>query len=182
MDNKDRILAAAEQLFAQQGFDSTTVDQIAQQAGLTKGAVYYFYKNKADLFCRLVDPGLAYIEKHSRSVMEDSREGDEKALDLIDCFVDQAYKYERIVRILLGSQPADPIMRRMFDERVKRLMRCVETLLYEGVTGNFLKPVSISLYARLIVGMIYGMIALPDPPAKEDAVRSLQGVLRSLYR
>ena len=120
MDNREKILSAAEQLFAQQGFDSTTVDQ--------------------------------------------------------------AYKYERIVRILLGSQPADPIVRRMFDERGKRLMRCVETLLYEGVTGNFLKPVSISLYARLIVGMIYGMIALPNPPAKEDAVRSLQGVLRSLYR
>lgn len=182
MDNKNRILAAAERLFAEQGFDSTTVDQVAQEAGLTKGAVYYFFKNKADLFCQLIDPGLAYLEKQSKAIMNKGGEGDETARDLIGCFVDLAYEYEKIFRILLGSQTADPAVRRMFDQRINRLLRCVEALLYEGIAGNFLMPVSVTLYAKLIVGMIYGLIALPAPPAKETAVSSIQAVLRSLYR
>ena len=44
-----RILAAAEQLFAAQGFPKTTVDEIAARAGVSKGLVYDHYASKEDL-------------------------------------------------------------------------------------------------------------------------------------
>lgn len=182
MNSREKILASAELLFATQGFDNTTMDQVARQAGLTKGAVYYFFKSKADLFCQLVDPGLRYIEQQSRRILNNDQEDDEKILNLINCFVDLVYQNEKIVRILLGSQSANPAVRGMFDLRVNQLLRWVETLLFAGVTGNFLMPVSVTLYAKLIVGMMYGMIALPDPPAKERAVQAMQTMFRSLYR
>lgn len=182
METQEKILSAAEQLFANQGFDSTTIDQIAQEAGLTKGAVYYFFQNKADLFCRLVDPGIEYIEQHCRKVIYNGTDGHQTAFDLISCFVEQAYRYERIVRMLLGSQTADPAVQRIFDQRINRLVRCVEAQLYTGVTEGFLRPISVTLYAKLIIGMIYGLIALPEPPACEAAVRAIENMLRPLYR
>lgn len=44
------ILEAAETLFLQQGVAHTSLEQIARQAGVTRGAVYWHFKNKADLF------------------------------------------------------------------------------------------------------------------------------------
>ncbi len=44
------ILEAAELLFLQQGVAHTSLEQIARQAGVTRGAVYWHFKNKADLF------------------------------------------------------------------------------------------------------------------------------------
>jgi AcrR family transcriptional regulator len=46
---RERILAAAEQLFALQGFAKTTVDEIAARAGVSKGLVYDHYASKEDL-------------------------------------------------------------------------------------------------------------------------------------
>ncbi len=48
-DSKDRILAAALSLFGERGYVNTSIDEIATRAGLTKGALYYYFEDKADL-------------------------------------------------------------------------------------------------------------------------------------
>jgi AcrR family transcriptional regulator len=48
-DSKDRILAAALALFGERGYPATSVDDIAARAGLTKGALYYYFADKADI-------------------------------------------------------------------------------------------------------------------------------------
>ena len=44
------IMDAAEKLFGAAGFDQTSIDDIALEAGVAKGAVYHHFKNKRDLF------------------------------------------------------------------------------------------------------------------------------------
>jgi len=44
------ILDAGQDLFGSKGFDATTIDDIAAQAGLAKGAIYHHYKNKRAIF------------------------------------------------------------------------------------------------------------------------------------
>jgi len=51
---RDRILAAAEELFADRGFDATPTSQIAERAGVPKGLVHYYFKRKPDLLTALV--------------------------------------------------------------------------------------------------------------------------------
>jgi AcrR family transcriptional regulator len=48
-DSKDRILAAALSLFGERGYVNTSIDEIAARAGLTKGALYYYFEDKGDL-------------------------------------------------------------------------------------------------------------------------------------
>lgn len=48
-DSKDRILAAALALFGERGYTEASIDEIAVRAGLTKGALYYYFENKADI-------------------------------------------------------------------------------------------------------------------------------------
>ncbi|TWF75782.1 TetR family transcriptional regulator [Pseudonocardia hierapolitana] len=52
---RERILAAAEELFAQAGFDATPTSRIAERAGVPKGLVHYYFKRKPDLLAALVE-------------------------------------------------------------------------------------------------------------------------------
>lgn len=47
---KQRILDAAANLFVHYGYDKTTVDDIAREAGVSKGAIYLHFKSKDELF------------------------------------------------------------------------------------------------------------------------------------
>ena len=53
--NRARILQAARKVFAQRGYHGATIAQIADEAGLSNGAVYYNFANKEDLFLALLD-------------------------------------------------------------------------------------------------------------------------------
>jgi AcrR family transcriptional regulator len=46
---EERIIASAVDLFAEQGFDATTVQQVVDRAEVTKGALYHYFDSKDDL-------------------------------------------------------------------------------------------------------------------------------------
>ena len=48
-DTKERLLKAALDVFAEQGYQAASVDEIASRAGVTKGALYYWFRDKEDL-------------------------------------------------------------------------------------------------------------------------------------
>jgi AcrR family transcriptional regulator len=50
---RERILRAAERLFHAQGYERTTLDQVAAALGVSKPFVYYYFHNKQELFERL---------------------------------------------------------------------------------------------------------------------------------
>jgi AcrR family transcriptional regulator len=50
-----RILKAALSLFAEKGYDRTTFEKVAQRIRLSKGAVYWHFKNKPELLSALVE-------------------------------------------------------------------------------------------------------------------------------
>ncbi|MBL8209121.1 MAG: TetR/AcrR family transcriptional regulator [Bryobacterales bacterium] len=52
------ILEAARRVFARNGYNETTVDQIAEEAGVAKGTVYLYFSSKHDLFCAAMRSGL----------------------------------------------------------------------------------------------------------------------------
>jgi AcrR family transcriptional regulator len=52
---RERILVAAEELFAEAGFDATPTSRIAERAEVPKGLVHYYFKRKPDLLAALVE-------------------------------------------------------------------------------------------------------------------------------
>ncbi|HET9258316.1 MAG TPA: TetR/AcrR family transcriptional regulator [Pseudonocardiaceae bacterium] len=52
---RERILAAAQELFAQGGFDATPTSRIAERAGVPKGLVHYYFRRKPDLLVALIE-------------------------------------------------------------------------------------------------------------------------------
>lgn len=57
--SRQRILDAAEDLFARDGFDATPTARIAKKAGVPKGLVFYYFPKKIDVLLALLDERLA---------------------------------------------------------------------------------------------------------------------------
>jgi AcrR family transcriptional regulator len=76
---RQELLSAAEACFASQGFHASSVDQVAERAGYTKGAVYSNFASKEDLF-------FAVYERRVEQVLEEvvpglRQAGAERAFD-----------------------------------------------------------------------------------------------------
>ncbi len=54
-DTKEKILLTALRLFAKDGYEAVSVRDIAQEVGITKGALYRHYENKRDLFNSILE-------------------------------------------------------------------------------------------------------------------------------
>ena len=54
-DNRSRILEAALKTFGERGFYGTTMEDVAAEAGITKGTIYWYFKNKEELFSGIID-------------------------------------------------------------------------------------------------------------------------------
>ncbi|GEM_PF-731525 len=51
---REKILKAALECFAEKGFKETSVDEIAQKAGVSKGNIYWHFKSKFDIFMEII--------------------------------------------------------------------------------------------------------------------------------
>jgi AcrR family transcriptional regulator len=57
-ESRARILAAARKLFAQQGYEATTMQQVVREARTSIGNAYFYFENKQELVKALVEDGL----------------------------------------------------------------------------------------------------------------------------
>ncbi len=55
LETRSRILDAAENIFHQKGVADTSLDDVAQAAEVTRGAIYWHFKNKSDLFAAMCE-------------------------------------------------------------------------------------------------------------------------------
>lgn len=85
---KEKIEQAAYKEFKEKGFQNASIRGIAQVAGLTKGSIYTYYKNKDDLYCSIVQPALDIILDTMN---------DEYGQEFVDGDFDQLYQYNQSV-------------------------------------------------------------------------------------
>ncbi len=62
-DTRNRILAVASELFIEQGYDATSLREIADRLGFTKAALYYHFQSKDEIFIALLEPTEALVEE-----------------------------------------------------------------------------------------------------------------------
>jgi AcrR family transcriptional regulator len=53
-ENRDDILEAAEKVFANKGYSSATVDDIAEEAQFSKATIYRYFQSKSDIFMEVI--------------------------------------------------------------------------------------------------------------------------------
>src|SRR2546427_1637439 len=62
--SRKQLMAAAIDCFARLGYQGTTIERIARDAGVTKGAVYYHFRDKEELLFEAVKDRIGGVEQH----------------------------------------------------------------------------------------------------------------------
>ncbi|MCJ8008880.1 TetR family transcriptional regulator [Lederbergia wuyishanensis] len=70
LDTKTKILDSANKVFGKYGYEGATLDLIAEDAGMTKGAVYWHFSSKGDLFIELINKSLRDLISELPSQLE----------------------------------------------------------------------------------------------------------------
>lgn len=78
-ETREQVLAAAARVFAARGYHATSLDAIAEAAGFSRGAVYYNFADKEELFLELLDRRCAERAQDLREVFADTDEDDVEA-------------------------------------------------------------------------------------------------------
>lgn len=96
-ERKEQILDAAEQVFTQKGLDLARMDDIAEATGLSKGALYLYFKSKDDLIIAILDRIFLHVFKQL-----DAREENEmSATEAIFQFTEDAIRdYKMMLRLM----------------------------------------------------------------------------------
>jgi len=116
-DGKKKIIQAAQRLIAARGVEKTSMRDIAEEAGITTGAIYYYYKSKEDLLYDVMDYAMA-ITVNIMEKRKESAPPPDQLLDEIARQVTQRLKGDSVrrLRFYLAYQAAlgDEALRQKF--------------------------------------------------------------------
>ena len=79
-ETRHQLLEAAQRVFAEKGVSRTSLQDIAQAAGVTRGAIYWHFKNKAELFNAMMDSAVLPMEQALQQIGHD--EGQDPLVEL----------------------------------------------------------------------------------------------------
>ena len=71
-ETRHQLLEAAQRVFAENGVSRTSLQDIAQAAGVTRGAIYWHFKNKAELFNAMMDSAILPMEQTMQQIGHDA--------------------------------------------------------------------------------------------------------------
>jgi AcrR family transcriptional regulator len=182
--NRTRLLEAAARVYARRGIDVATLDDVAAEAGFSKGAVYSHFGNKENLLRALLEEHLtAQLEEqvelfHSgEGVAERPRAGADHWMAQLDQSADEFRLY---VELWVHAQ-RDPKLRREFAERLDQMRSTFARLAEETSEelGLETSPGGPEQVANMMVGASHGLaiMRLADP---EGVPKELLGATLAL--
>ncbi|WP_031035841.1 TetR/AcrR family transcriptional regulator [Streptomyces sp. NRRL F-5650] len=182
---RQKLYEAAVTLIAEQGFSATTVDEIAERAGVAKGTVYYNFASKSVLFEELLRHGVGLLTASLRQAAEGTARQGLGRVDALDAmiraglvFIDRypAFAQLYVAELWRTNRAWQSTLLVVRQEAVA----VVEDVLREGVaSGEFSEEIDVPLTAAALVGMV--LVAALDWKAFQPE-RSLDDVHASLSR
>lgn len=174
-----RILEAATAHFAEHGYATASVDEIARAAGVTRGAVYHHYVSKPQLFAAVASAQQQHIADAIVAATADSTP-DAALRDGSHAFLD-AITDGTAARILLIDGPAAlgwEHWRRLDAEGPENELRA--GLREAGIAPALLDPLTAALSGAMNELALWLAARLDDPAARRHAHRALDSILASV--
>ncbi len=169
--DRDRVRDIALELFNEQGYDATSVSDVAQRLGLTKSALYHHFPSKESLLEIALDEALGGLE----AALGQAATLDLPAIDRLrhvirratDVLLDHLPSVTLLLRVRGNSavELAALERRRRFDQQVTALVAAAQS------EGDIRTDVDAPVVARLIFGMINSVVEWYRPGGAIDGDR-----------
>jgi len=153
------ILEAAFEEFSRNGYAATTLDQVAERAGVTKGTIYVYFENKEHLFISMVqeltqatlDPVRDMFERHEGSTAELLR----AQFSFIYQHIVEDRRRREVVRMLIAEAPRFPALADRYHDEIHR--PCIELLkqaIQRGINRGEIRPSAVIDCPQVIIAPI----------------------------
>lgn len=153
IERRDAILAAARKVFAEAGYDGTTMADIAREAGVAAGTVYLYYASKTDLFAALNLQLFALINQ-ALQVAEAPPDLAGATRVRIQGVFQAAREHSDLIRLVfLNPDPRSEVAHRMKRADEERMGPLAE-VLRAGMEAGVVRSGDPHLLARIINGVV----------------------------
>lgn len=157
-DRKEQILTEARSLFSRLGFHKCTTEDIASACGLTKAALYHYFKNKEQIFTEVVNRESSLLVNDIRKAIEPHS----NPVDRLRAFI--MTRFERIKSLLnlyrISQSTARELLpaaeefrTKFFDQEAEMLV----SILQEGVKTGVFRKIRVVLVARTVIATFKGI-------------------------
>ncbi len=183
-ETRSRILKAAEVCFAQSGYDGTSVAQICQAAGVSKGALYHHFSSKEELYLALMHNDLAGKKALFGEAVAAGRDCRDRLRRLTAVFFDlprQSREVARLVRrdINIFGEPARDELVRAYQSSLPEL---IEGVIRDGIRDGELAPADPRLLSWHFVAMVEVTLTGYADSVFETADDKLDHVMELFFR
>lgn len=189
-ETRERIIASAARVFARKGFQRASLDEVAADAGMTKGAIYWHFKSKNDLFFVMLD---SRLRQDTAPLLGDLhtliREGGDPLVALTAMFATSLGRctsdpeWPRLYLECLSQGRAPDVRERLsaFYDEVWSLSRgFTEQLQAHGLTADDIDPqVAAIFWTALFDGLVMAWLIKGEAL---DLPRILPALFRMLWR
>ncbi len=157
------ILKAALTSFARKGYHQTTMDDIVQEAGLSKGGVYWHFDSKKELFLSLFEPIITGMEEYMAASLASQVSSREKLRVVLSMFATfgTANEFQEIMPLMIdiwAQNLQDPDINEVVTDIYTRFQAPFVQLIKEGIANGEFKPVNAPALASVLFAMYDGLM------------------------
>lgn len=151
---KRKIFETSMKLFAEKGYEATSIEEITATVGVAKGTLYYHFSSKEEIFNFLVEEGIKLLQNSIdiKTAKRNNYIDKIKAIVLIQIKI--VSKYEDIITILLSQFWGNENRNKKCQNQVFEYIDKIEKIVQEGIRKEEIKKGD----PRIIASEIYGLI------------------------
>jgi AcrR family transcriptional regulator len=177
-DRQRMIQMRAAELFASQGYASTTIQDIADAVGIMKGTLYHFYRNKDQILYDLLYEALTVPQQDLDNVISSDLSYPLKIRALIEAMV--RYHHDSLPLMVTFTREdinsvADPDLRAELAARQRRFQAAWESVVKDGMaSGELRADLDHRLVSFGIIGMVNWMYKWYSPGGRAPAEKIVE--------
>jgi AcrR family transcriptional regulator len=178
-ERKEQILEAAMEVFARSGFHGARMDDIAKQAGLSKGALYWYFDGKDAIIQGIMDRMFAREFEQMGAFMNADIPAKDKLERYLELTLDDIAHYESLMPIMYefwAMLLRKKRVKEVLGSYYKSFFDIVEPIIQRGIDNGEFRKVNAEDVAVTIGAFIEGMFvlwaAIPDVVVLERHLRT----------
>lgn len=189
-ETRNRILQAAEEGFAQSGYEATGVAEICQRAHLSKGAFYHHFPSKQAVFLALLDRWLDDLEAHLQRLRSQAASAPDALMQMADVAREVFHAAQGRLPVFLeflNRAARDPRIWQVTITPYRRYRAFFAGLMEAGMAEGSLRRVDPEAAANALLSLAVGLVlqGVVDPDgadwgeiAQESVRLLLEGISR----
>lgn len=158
---REAIVSSAQELILRNGYGYTTLDQVAERAGVSKGLISYYFPTKDALFLAVLEKILARLtEDLERCYRADVSARERLRLNFQNLFGSEkrTRQYYLVLVDFLAQASRDSAVRDYTDVIYETVLKFVEWTIIDGIRAGEFRPVGSGHMASLFVATMEGLV------------------------